>query len=176
MKKQIPNSKTNNKRKDIHTISLLVANKPGVLVRVALVFSRRAFNIDSLVVSSTNDPRFSRMTITAQGDPATLDQIIKQSSKLIDVIHVGEHKHEDSIEHELALAKIRYKAANKAAISKLLKQFQARVLETTENTMIIEQSGSTDDLDKLEELLKKFGIIELVRTGKLVMAKGKEQT
>ncbi len=162
--------------KNIHTISVLVANKPGVLVRVALVFARRAYNIDSLVVSPSVDPRFSRMTITAQGDPATLDQIIKQASKLIDVIHVSEHKHEESIEKELALVKVKFKSANKTALTKLLSRFHAHPIESTENTIIIEQTGTTDELDAFEEMLKKYGIIEMVRTGKVLIARGEEKT
>ena len=163
-------------KKDIHTISVLVANKPGVLVRVAIVFARRGYNIDSLVVSPSIDPRFSRMTLTAQGDPGTLDQIIKQASKLIDVIHVSEHKHEDSVEKELALLKIKCKPAQKSTVTKLLNRFHAHALEATDSTMIIEQTGTTDELDELEELVKKFGIVEMVRTGKILMARGKEAT
>ncbi len=166
----------NQKPKDIHTISFLVANKPGVLVRVALVFARRGYNIDSLVVSPSNDPQFSRMTIAAQGDPGTLDQIIKQALKLIDVIHASEHKHEDSIEKELALIKIRCKPAQKASLTKLLNRFHVHIIETTDTTVIIEQTGTTDELDELEDILKKFGIIEMVRTGKILIARGKEST
>ena len=172
------NTKKNDtkKIKDIHTISVLVANKPGVLVRVSLVFARRGYNIDSLVVSPSVNPRFSRMTITAQGDPATLDQIIKQASKLIDVIHASEHKHEDSIEKELALLKIRFKPAQKTAITKILNRFHTQPLEKSMNTMIIQQTGTTDELDELEELLKKFGIVEMVRSGKILIARGTEAT
>ncbi len=163
-------------QKDLHTISLLVANKPGVLVRIALVFARRAFNIDSLIVSSTLDPKFSRMTITAQGNPATLDQIVKQTAKLIDVIHVGEHTQVDALEKEMALVKISCKPSHKSAIEKLLKVFHAHVVDKTDNTWIIEQTGSTLELDSLEEGLKKYGVLEMVRTGKLVMTKGKAST
>ena len=162
--------------KDIHTISFLVANKPGVLVRVALVFARRGYNIDSLVVSPSNDPRFSRMTIAAQGDPGTLDQIIKQASKLIDVIHASEHKHENSIEKELALIKVHCKPAQKSSLSKLLTRFHAHAIESTDSAVIIEQTGTTDELDELGESLKKLGIIEMVRTGKILIARGKEAT
>jgi len=95
------------KKKDIHTISILVANKPGVLVRVALVFARRGYNIDALSVSPGFNPRFSRMTITAKGDPATLDQIIKQVAKLIDVIHASEHTGNDAVTREFALLKVK---------------------------------------------------------------------
>ena len=163
-------------RQGIHTISVVVSNKPGVLVRVALVFAKRGFNIDSLVVSPSVDPRFSRMTITAKGDPATLDQIIKQASKLIDVIHAGEHRMENSIEKELALLKIKCTSHQKPSLNKLLKRFHAHVLDDTNEAVIIEQTGSTVQLDELEELLKKYGIIEMVRTGKILMARGKEAT
>ena len=163
--------------KNIHTISLLVANKPGVLMRVAQVFARRGYNIDSLVVSASVDPRFSRMTIGAVGDPGTLDQIIKQCDKVIDVIHVGEHTPENSVEVELALLKIKYKPASKAALMKLIKRFHAHALDVTESSMIIEQTGSTEEVDRFESLIKeKYGIVEMVRTGKVVMARGKEPT
>jgi len=162
--------------KKTHTVSLLVSNKPGVLVRIALVFARRGFNIDSLVVSPSVDPRFSRMTITAQGDFATLDQIVKQSAKLIDVIHVSEHTPEDALEKELALFKLRIKPSVKAGIQKLLKKFNAKVIDTTHETIIIEIAGATDDLDEFEKLLKKYHIVEMVRSGKLVMTIGKELT
>lgn len=162
--------------KDIHTISLLVSNKPGVLVRIALVFARRGYNIDSLVVSPTVNPLFSRMTITARGNPEALDQIIKQASKLIDVIHAGEHTVVDAIEKEMMLIKVRCQSTQKTAIIKLLKSFHAHPIDAAKEAMIIEQTGSTDELDELEGQLKKFGIIELVRTGKVVMAKGKEPT
>lgn len=196
------NDKNNNKRKDIHTVSMLVANKPGVLVRCAQVFARRGFNIDALVVSASVNPKFSRMTITASGDPGTLEQIVKQTSKLIDVIHCSEHTRTDSIDREYALIKVksgspssspqgafgqrepalgedrresRRPTGQKAAIRKLLKT-RAHVLDESNGATIIGQTGTTEELDSLEEALKKFGIIEMVRSGKLVMAKGKEPT
>ena len=167
---------TQPKPKNLHTISFLVANKPGVLVRIALGFARRAFNIDSLVVSPTVNPKYSRMTITAQGNPEALDQIIKQAAKLVDVIHAGEHTLADSIEKEMALVKIKYQSKMKAALTKLLKRYHAHAIDSTNKTLIIEQTGSTTELDSLEEELKKFGIIELVRTGKVVLARGQETT
>lgn len=170
------NKNQNDTKRHVHTISLLVANKPGVLVRIALVFARRGFNIDSLVVSPTVDPKFSRMTITATGDAATLDQIIKQSGKLIDVLHVGEHKHDEAIELELALLKVKCKPAIKPAIYKLIKRFQAQVVDFTESSLVIQQTGTTEELDEFENLIKKYEIIEMVRTGKIVMARGNEPT
>ncbi len=160
----------------IHTISLLVSNKPGVLVRVASVFARRAYNIESLVVSPSFDPRFSRMTITAKGDPVTLDQIIKQTDKLIDVIHSSEHKETDTLHRELALFKIKNAPANRAVVAKLAKQFGAAVIDMDRNTIVIQQVGTTDQLDKFELLLRKYHIIEMVRSGKLVVVKGAQKT
>lgn len=167
---------SNKQRKDIHTVSMLVANKPGVLVRCAQVFARRGFNIDALVVSASVNPKFSRMTITATGDPGTLEQIVKQTAKLIDVIHCSEHTRTDSIDREYALIKVKSGSpAQKAAIRKLLKT-RAHVLDESNGATIIGQTGTTEELDSLEEVLKKFGIIEMVRSGKLVMAQGKEPT
>ena len=164
-------------KKDIHTVSLLVANEPGVLVCTALVFARRGYNIDSLVVSASMNPKYSRMTITAQGDPQTLDQIIKQSAKLIDVIHVSEHTGVDSVTKEVALIKVRNTPKNKSSIAKFCKKFHAHIINHENGALIVEQTGSTEELDAFEDLVKSScGIIEMVRSGKLVMAIGKEPT
>ena len=143
---------------------------------MAQVFARRGYNIAALVVSPSVNQRFSRMTITAIGDPGTLDQIIKQCSKLIDVLHVSKHAHENAIEVELALLKIKYKPSIKAPILKIIKRFHAHVIDTTDSSMIIEQTGTTERLDEFESLVKKYGIVEMVRTGKVVMARGREPT
>jgi len=163
-------------KNDIHTISLLVANKPGVLVRIALVFARRGYNIDALVVSPTVNPKYSRMTITAQGNPNTLDQIIKQTSKLIDVLQSGEHDEEDAIHRELALVKIKNIASNRSVLAQLLNKYHARIVQENEEAFIIEQTGTTDELDEFESILRKYNMIELVRSGKIVMTKGVEKT
>ena len=168
--------KKTKERKDIHTVSLLVANKPGVLVRIAHVFARRGYNIDSLVVSPSFNPLFSRMTITATGNPEILDQIINQANKLIDVIHAYEHTGKDTVHTELALFKVKYTPANKPIIQKLIKRFRAHVLDDADRVLVIDQVGTTQELDELEGHLKRYGIIELVRTGKVVMARGKEST
>ncbi len=162
-------------KSNIHTISFLVANKPGVLVRVAQVFARRGYNIDSLVVSATVNPKYSRMTITATGNVETLEQIIKQSAKLIDVIHASEHTGIDSVTREFALFKVKCPSNKKTSIIKALKN-KAHVVDEHQSTLIIGKTGTTEDLDLLETELKKFGIIEMVRSGKLVMATGKETT
>ena len=161
---------------NIHTISLLVANKPGVLIRCAQVFAKRGFNIDALVVSPSVNPKYSRMTITAQGDRATLDQIIKQTSKLIDVIHAEEHRERNTITKEYALLKVKTTSATKVTIKKIARKFSAKIVDENHKLMIIEQVGTTNRLDEFEEKMKKYGIAEMVRSGKLVIAKGKETT
>lgn len=164
------------KTKNLHTISFLVANKPGVLVRVAQVFARRGFNIDSLVVSPAHNPKYSRMTITAQGNLETLDQIIKQCNKLVDVLHATEHFKEDAVVREMTFMKVRFKKTNKAAILKLMHKYHCHAVDETEESLIIEQTGTTQELDQFENLMKKYRIVEMVRTGKVVMARGKEPT
>ena len=164
------------KTTDIHTLSILVANKPGVLVRVALVFARRGYNIDSLVVSPVHNPKFSRMTITAKGNPAILDQIIKQVNKLIDVIHASEHDTSNAVDMELSLLKVKVTPAHKTIVLKHVKENHAKVMDETDGLMILAHTGSTDELNALEGLMTKYGLIEVVRTGKLLMIKGKEET
>lgn len=163
-------------KRNIHTISLLVANKPGVLVRIALVFARRNYNIDSLVVSPAFNEKFSRMTITAQGDPATLEQIIKQANKLVDVLHASEHNDADAVHNELALMKIKVTPSTKLIILKLIKKFNTSIIDAAGNIIIIAQAGTTLELNELEAALKKYHLLEIVRTGKVAMARGHDET
>ena len=163
-------------RQDNHTISLFVANKPGVLLRVCLIFARRGFNIESLVVSSALDGKFSRMTITAQGAHETLDQIIKQANKLVDVVHCCEHTEIDSVDIELALIKVGISAANRAELLQIVEHFKAETLDLTQESLIINIYGPTERINACLDMLAPYKLLELVRTGKMVMAKGKEQT
>lgn len=163
-------------KSNIHTVSLLVANKPGVLVRVALVFARRGYNIDSLVVSPSFNPDYSRMTITAKGDPETLDQIIKQAGKLVDVIQSQEHDEEIMIHSELGLVKLKNVKANRAVINKLVKKYDAKIVEENDEALIISIAATTDELDEFESVFKKYNVIEMARSGKLAITKGKEKT
>ncbi len=160
----------------IHTISILVANKPGVLVRIAQVFARRGFNIDSLVVSPSKEGAFSRITITAKGDPETLDQIIKQASKLVDVLHATDHTGENVIDKELALIKVKALDETRTGILQLCDHFKAETLDFNHESLVIQVTGSTEKLDAFVEMLDQFGIIELIRTGKILMARDKGLT
>jgi len=169
-------AKKTKKREDTHTISMTVANKPGVLVRIALAFARRGYNIDSLVVSPAFNPNFSRMTITVSGDPEILEQIIKQANKLVDVIHTNEHTGEDAVDTELALFKVKYTSTNKPAILKFVKKFNARIIDDSDSVLIIELAGPTEKQDEFEKIMKNYRLVEMVRTGKVCMVKGKEET
>ena len=161
---------------DSHTISLFVANKPGVLLRICLVFSRRGFNIESLVVSPAIDGRFSRMTITAKGDNNVLEQIIKQCGKLVDVVHASEHDPAQSLELEFALIKVKLATKNRSEILQLVQHVQAEAVDFTDQTVILKMVGETKKIDNCITLLSPFGILEMVRSGKMVITKGKEET
>jgi len=163
-------------QKNLHVISLFVANKPGVLLRIALVFSRRAFNIESLVVSPALDGRFSRMTITASGDKKTLQQIIKQTNKLIDVVHVSEHIGEGVIEKEMALIKVAARENNRPGILQLVEHFKARTVDFSEESLAVEITGSPDKLNAFVDMVSRYGIIEMVRSGRLIITRGKAKT
>jgi acetolactate synthase-1/3 small subunit len=165
-------------RPNIHTISLFVNNQPGVLVRVALVFSRRGFNIESLVVSPGADAqgRFSRMTITCSGESSTLGQIIKQLAKLVDVVHAIDHTGDLAYETEIALLKIESPIEDRTKILQIAEHFKARVVDFGSESLILQAHGSSEKLDAMIKLLRAFEITELVRSGKLLMARGKRTT
>ena len=160
----------------IHTISLFVNNAPGVLVRVALVFSRRGFNIESLVVSPGAEGRFSRMTITCSGEPEVLEQIIKQLAKLVDVVHAIDHTGDLAYETEIALVKVEAPVEERTEVLQIAAHFKARVVDYGTESMIMQAYGSSEKLDALISLLRPFSIAELVRSGKLLMARGKSTT
>lgn len=160
----------------IHTISLYVNNKPGVLVRVALVFSRRGYNIESLVVSPAAKGDFSRMTITCSGDPGTLEQIIKQLAKLVDVVHAVDHTGDDAYETEIALVKLAAPLAQRTQILQIAEHFGAKVTDYDQDSLMMRVFGSSEKLDAFIQLLRPFGLRELVRSGKILMVRGLQET
>lgn len=161
---------------NVHTLSMFVANKPGVLGRICAVFSRRGFNIDSLVVSQGRDPRYSRMTVGISGHPEGLHQIIMQCSKLIDVIHCYEHSDKDSVVKEMVLIKLLVGADHRTEVLQIVEHFNGKTVDLQEQSMIVMISGNSDKVDAAVNLLAKFEIIETVRTGKVVMARGTVET
>jgi acetolactate synthase-1/3 small subunit len=160
------------KTSDFHRISLYVKNEPGVLARVAMVFSRRGYNIESLVVSAAAKSGYSRMTITSSGDPAILEQMIKQLAKLIDVVHAIDHTGDAAFETEIALIKLKCGSDERREILQIVEHFGAKVVDFAPESLVVRVYGSSEKLDALRDLLAKFQIVEIVRSGKILMARG----
>jgi acetolactate synthase-1/3 small subunit len=159
-----------------HTISVLVENKPGVLARTAGLFARRGFNIESLAVSTTEDPTVSRMTVVVSGPETVLEQIQKQLYKLVDVIKVSDHTNDPVVERELALFKVHAEPRARGEIMQLADIFRASVVDVGDKTFIIEATGDEEKVSALEKLLADYGIQEMVRTGKVVLVRGSRTT
>jgi len=157
---------------DVHTLSLYVSNKPGVLVRVALVFARRGFNIESLVVSPAAHGDFSRMTIVCSGERANLEQIVKQLQKLVDVVQAIDHTGDEAYETEIALVKLQADLEERAQILQIAEHFGAKVVDYGQDSLMLRVYGSTEKLDAFTGLLRPLGLNELVRSGKILMARG----
>jgi acetolactate synthase-1/3 small subunit len=155
-----------------HTITVLVDNKPGVLARVSGLFARRGYNIESLAVSITDNPEISRMTIVVNGDEHVVEQITKQLHKLIDVSKVMDYIDIAMVARELALIKVHAEIANRTAILQLVDVFRGRVIDMADKTFVIELTGSNDKIDAFEKLIEPYGVKELVRTGRIAMARG----
>ena len=152
-----------------HTISVIVENKPGVLHRAVALFSRRGFNIDSLAVGTTEKPDVSRITIVADGDDQTLEQIIKQLYKQIDVLKVFDLPKEEALERELSLIKVHANEKTRPEITQVVEICQAKIVDVSDDALMIEISAETDKVENLHKMLEKFGIIELVRTGTIAL-------
>ena len=155
-----------------HTITVLVENQAGVLARVAGLFARRGFNIESLAVSVTDKPEISRMTIVVGGDHRVLEQITKQLNKLVEVMKVVDYTETAAVERELALIKVNAEPKDRAEIMQIVEIFRGRIIDMSDKTFIVEVTGSPDKMDKITMLLEAYGIRELVRTGIIAMARG----
>ncbi|MGN0641760.1 MAG: acetolactate synthase small subunit [Huintestinicola sp.] len=155
-----------------HTISILVENHAGVLSRVSGLFSRRGFNIDSLAVGVTDDPEISRITIVADGDEHTAQQLEKQLNKLVDTMKVRTLEPKELIARELQLIKVNANASQRAEILTICDIMGARIIDMTPSTLTIEISDSTAHLNRLHSLLESYGIKEIVRTGVIAIQKG----
>jgi acetolactate synthase I/III small subunit len=159
-----------------HTIAILVEDQPGVMVRVASLFTRRGFNIESIAVGHSEKPGISRMTIITSGDEKVLEQVTKQLNKLIDVIQVRDIPPQNIIERELILVKVHTNSLPiRAEIIQLVEIFKAKVVYVEHESLTIEMSGDEEKVRGLLELLKPFGIIEIVRTGKIAIARAKNK-
>jgi len=152
-----------------HTISVLVENKFGVLTRVAGLFSGRGYNIDSLNVGPTHDASASRMTIVTRGDDATIEQIVKQLNKLVDVLEVQDFRDTEFIDRELVLVRVKVDSKTRAEVMQITDIFRAKIVDVQPKSLSIEITGNESKVEKFIVLMKTFGILELTRTGKVAL-------
>lgn len=159
-----------------HIVSALVENRPGVLVRIAGLFSRRGFNIESLAVGPTEDPDVSRMTIVVDVADRPLEQVTKQLHKLINVIKLSELKQEDAVQRELVMVKVKAAPDQRAEIIEIAGIFRGNIVDVTRETVTLEVTGTEQKIDAIENLLKPYGIKEFARTGMIALARGTQDT
>ncbi len=152
-----------------HTLSVLVENKFGVLVRIAGLFSGRGFNIDTLNVAPTHDATMSRMTIVVKGDDAVLEQIIKQLNKLVDVIKVQDFRDGEYVDRELVLVKVNVDAKTRAEVMQICDIFRAKIVDVAHKSLTVEITGAEGKISAFLELMAAFGIRDITRTGKVAM-------
>jgi acetolactate synthase-1/3 small subunit len=155
-----------------HTLSVLVENKPGVLARIAGLFSRRGYNIDSLAVGPTEHPEISRMTVVVDLEDSPLEQVTKQLNKLIEVLKVVELDAVASVQRELLLVKVRADLASRSHVLETAQLFRAKVVDVSTDAVVIEATGNSDKLDALLRVLEPFGIKELVQSGMVAVGRG----
>lgn len=155
-----------------HTIVALVENKPGVVNRVASLFRRRSFNIESIAVGPSEAPHLSRMTLVVDGATTAVDQVTKQLYKLVDVVKVSDITEEDMISRELALIKVKATASTRSEIMQLVDIFRANIVDVAPDSLTVEVTGDQDKIGSLTNLLRGFGIREMARTGRIAMVRG----
>ena len=154
-----------------HTLSVLVENQPGVLARVANLFSRRGYNIYSLAVAPTDDERFSRITIVVDVESSPLEQITKQLFKLINVVKISELHPDEAVERELLLASVKAEAGVRSQVVELVQLFEGRIVDVGHNVLTVMLAGHPGKIDDFEELLRPYGFVDLQRTGRVALPK-----
>lgn len=155
-----------------HTLAMLVVNHPGVMARVAGLYSRRGYNINSIAVGETEDPSISRITMVVEAEDETeLEQITKQLYKLIDVIKISDITRDNAVERELALIKVHCGPGNRSEILQIVDIFRAKIVDVSQEGVIIEVTGDTDKIEAILSMLKPFGIKEIARTGKVALVR-----
>lgn len=155
-----------------HVLSILVENRPGVLARVAGLFSRRGFNIDTLAVGPTDDPNTSRITLTLDGAVHPIDQVTKQLHKLINVLKIRDMEPDETVAREMALFKVSAAVENRAEIVQFAEIFRAKIIDVSRRALIVEVTGSHDKIEAFESMLRPHGLLEMVRTGEVALARG----
>ena len=165
---QVPGNLTGRK----HVLSILVENQPGVLARIAGLFSRRGFNIDTLAVGPTDDPNISRITLTLDGAVHPIDQVTKQLHKLVNVLKIRDMEPEETIAREMALFKVTSALESRAEIMQFAEIFRAKIVDVSRRTMTVEVTGSADKVEAFERMIRPHGLVEMVRTGEIAIARG----
>ena len=159
-----------------HILSILVENKPGVLARVAGLFSRRGFNIETLAVGPTDDSTVSRITLTVDGAVHPIDQVTKQLHKLINVLKIRDLPPEETVARELALFKVSADGDSRAQIMQFADIFRAKVIDVSKRSVTIEVTGTDDKIEAFEDMVRPFGLVEMVRTGEIAVSRGRGTT
>jgi acetolactate synthase-1/3 small subunit len=159
-----------------HILSILVENKPGVLTRIAGLFARRGFNIDTLAVGPTDDERISRITLTLDGAVHPIDQVTKQLHKLVNVLKIRDLEPGETLARELALFKISTDGASRAEVMQICEIFRAKVVDVSKRSVVVEVTGTYDKVDAFERLVRPFGLIEMARTGEIAISRGRSET
>jgi acetolactate synthase-1/3 small subunit len=157
-----------------HVLSILVENKPGVLARIAGLFARRGFNIDTLAVGPTEDENISRITLTVDGAVHPIDQVTKQLHKLVNVLKIRDMEPEETIAREMALFKVTAAVESRAEIMQFAEIFRADIVDVSRRTMTIEVTGSADKIEAFERMIRPHGLVEMVRTGEIAIARGRD--
>jgi acetolactate synthase-1/3 small subunit len=159
-----------------HILSILVENKPGVLTRIAGLFARRGFNIDTLAVGPTDDEALSRITLTLDGAMHPIDQVTKQLHKLVNVIKIRDLEPQETVARELALFKITTDGATRGEVMQIVDIFRGRVIDVTRRSVIAEVTGSWDKIEAFERMVRPFGLVEMARTGEIAISRGRAET
>jgi acetolactate synthase-1/3 small subunit len=159
-----------------HIVSILVENKPGVLTRIAGLFARRGFNIDTLAVGPTDDERFSRITLTLDGAVHPIDQVTKQLHKLVNVLKIRDLEPGETLARELAMFKIAADGASRTEVMQICEIFRAKIVDVTKRSVVVEVTGTCEKLDAFERLVRPFGLVEMARTGEIAISRGRGET
>jgi acetolactate synthase-1/3 small subunit len=159
-----------------HLLSLTVENRPGVLARIALLFSRRGFNIDTLAVGPTDDPDISRVTLTVDGAVHPIDQVTKQLHKLVNVIKIRDMEPAATVSREMAMFKVNASVENRGEIVEFSQIFRAQIVDVSRRTMTIEVTGTADKIDAFERMVRPHGLIEMARTGEVAIARSRPES
>jgi acetolactate synthase I/III small subunit len=159
-----------------HILSILVENKAGVLTRIAGLFARRGFNINTLAVGPTDDERVSRVTLTLDGAMHPIDQVVKQLHKLVNVLKIRDLEPEETVARELALFKVAADGAVRGEVMQIAEIFRGKVVDLTKRSITIEVTGADDKIEAFERMVRPFGLIEMVRTGEIAISRGRGET